>query len=72
MMPASVAVQGDMTMVTKRSDAVSRAQADASKPVRKPYAAPSLVTYGGIRELTRQNGPHVNKDGGSNGVGSRT
>ena len=39
---------------------------------RKPYRAPRLSVYGSLRELTREGGPHNNKDGGNNAMGNRT
>ena len=63
-------VHGDMTMDQRPDSAAG--EAVSSMPVRKPYSAPVLVTYGGIREITKQNGPNFNKDGGSNGIGNRT
>ena len=64
-------VHGEMKMDQRPESAVSGAEAPAA-PARKPYSAPVLVTYGGIREITKQNGPNTRKDGGSNGLGSRT
>ena len=63
-------VHGDMTM-DQRPDSVAGKEVSAT-PVRKPYSTPMLVTYGGIREITKQNGPHTQKDGGSNALGNRT
>jgi hypothetical protein len=39
---------------------------------RKPYAQPRLTRYGSVRELTRELGCYLNKDGGSNAVCRRS
>jgi hypothetical protein len=39
---------------------------------KKPYSTPRLIVYGDVRTLTRENGPHTQKDGGNNGIGNRT
>jgi hypothetical protein len=45
---------------------------DAQAKIRKPYRAPRLSVYGSVRDLTRENGPNVNKDGGNNARNNRT
>lgn len=40
--------------------------------VKKPYQAPRLIVYGDVRTLTRQGGPHTQKDGSNNARGNRT
>ena len=39
---------------------------------RKRYAPPRLTRFGTVRELTRETGCNVNKDGGSNALCRRT
>jgi hypothetical protein len=39
---------------------------------KQPYAAPRLIVYGDVRTITRQVTRSINKDGGNNGVNSRT
>lgn len=39
---------------------------------RKPYRAPRLAVYGSVRDLTRENGPNTQKDGGNNARNNRT
>lgn len=48
--------------------------ADHEKAVntRKRYVAPRLTRYGSLRELTRETGCNLNKDGGSNAACRRT
>lgn len=40
--------------------------------IKKPYVPPRLTTFGSIRELTREGGPHHDKDGGNNAIFNRT
>jgi len=39
---------------------------------KRPYSPPRLIVYGDVRTLTRENGPHVQKDNGNNARGNRT
>ncbi|HEX8618059.1 MAG TPA: lasso RiPP family leader peptide-containing protein [Thermoanaerobaculia bacterium] len=39
---------------------------------RKPYRSPRLLEYGSLRELTRETGCNIEKDGGSNAACRRT
>ena len=42
------------------------------KAPKRPYTPPRLIVYGDVRTLTRENGPHVLKDGSNNARGNRT
>ena len=42
-----------------------------TKP-RRAYRAPRLSVYGLVRDLTREGGPHREKDGGNNASNNRT
>ena len=59
-------------MDEQRADPALNGGPILDRPVRKRYGTPVLVVYGGIREITMQNGPNTQKDGGNNGVGNRT
>jgi hypothetical protein len=39
---------------------------------KQQYSTPRLIVYGDVRTLTRENGPHVLKDGSNNARGNRT
>ena len=41
-------------------------------PKKKVYSAPRLIVYGDVRTITRELGPHTNKDGSNNARGNRT
>ena len=59
-------------MDEKQSNAAVRDEPALERPVGRRYETPVLVVYGSIREITLQNGPNLNKDGGKNGLGERT
>ena len=40
--------------------------------MRKQYRSPRLTRYGSVRELTRESGCYVTKDGGSNAICRRS
>ena len=46
---------------------------DTPEETRKPYHKPELVTYGNIREITRNAGPKgADDNGGGAGAGPKT